>query len=194
MDKFILEKFSEWYEEAKNCKQVNDVTEVCIATADKNGRPSARYVLLKSYDERGFCFFTNYGGRKSKDLIQNPYAALCFYWNPLGKQIRIEGKVEKLSTKESDDYFNSRATDSKLGAWASKQSSELKSRDEFLNEIEKYKKQFEGKQIPRPEFWGGWRIVPDRVEFWVAEQYRYHRRELFEKLPDGSWTNRLLFP
>ncbi len=190
----VIEKFSEWYTEAENCKQINDVTEVCLATADKNGKPSARMVLLKSFDDNGFCFFTNYTGRKSNDIIANPYAALCFYWNPLGKQIRIEGKVEKVSAQESDDYFNSRATDSKLGAWASKQSTELKSRTEFIEEIEKFRKKFEGKEIPRPEHWGGWRLVPTAVEFWEAEQYRYHKRELYEKLPDGSWTNRLLFP
>lgn len=194
MNEYITEKFTEWYEEAKSCKQVNDVTEVTLATANKSGRPAARIVLLKSFDERGFCFFTNYTGRKSKDLLENPYAALCFYWNALGKQIRIEGKVEKLSAKESDDYFNSRPDESKLGAWASKQSTELKSREEFLTEVEKYKKQFEGKPIPRPGNWGGWRLVPDAIEFWEAQEFRYHKRELFEKQKDGSWKNKLLYP
>ena len=189
-----IEKFEEWFVEAKNCAQVNDATEVCFATANKNGQPSARMVLLKQYDERGFCIFTNYTGRKSKELIENPYASMCFYWNALGKQIRIEGKIEKLSSKESDDYFHSRPEGSKLGAWASKQSEELQSRKEFLDEIEKYKKKFEGNQIPRPEFWGGWRLVPNVIEFWEAQEFRYHKREFFEKLPDGSWTNKLLYP
>jgi pyridoxamine 5'-phosphate oxidase len=189
-----IELFRFWYDEASSCKAINDATEVCLATADKNGRPSARMVLLKKFDDRGFCFFTNYNGRKSKEIFENPFASMVFYWNPLGKQIRIEGRVEKLSKAESDEYFFSRPEGSKIGAWASKQSSELKSRSEFLEALETIKKEFQGKEIPRPDFWGGFRIVPDRIEFWQAEEFRYHRRELFEKLQDGSWTNRLLFP
>jgi pyridoxamine 5'-phosphate oxidase len=189
-----IKEFALWFEEAKNCPAINDATEVCLATANKKGQPSARMVLLKKFDDRGFCIFTNYGGRKGKELIENPHASLCFYWNPLGKQIRIEGRVEKLSPAESDEYFDSRADDSKLGAWASKQSEELQSRQEFLDAIEKYKQQFAGQKIPRPEFWGGFRVIPATIEFWQAEQFRYHRREVFEKQADGSWANKLLYP
>ncbi len=194
MTQLPIEKFTEWFEEAKNCPQVNDATEVCLATASKAGRPSARMVLLKSFDDRGFCFFTNYTGRKSRELIENPFASMCFYWNALGKQIRIEGRVEKLSAAESDEYFNTRPEGSKLGTWVSQQSSELESRGKFFDALEAAKNKFTGKDIPRPEFWGGWRIVPDVIEFWEAEQFRYHKREVFERMKDGNWDSRLLYP
>jgi pyridoxamine 5'-phosphate oxidase len=189
-----IKKFDEWYLEAKNCDQVSDHTEMCVSTANKSGKPSARIVLLKKHDERGFCFFTNYGGRKSLNLIENPFAAICFYWPALGKQIRIEGEVEKLSSQESDEYFMTRPRASRLGAWASEQSKTLASREEFENKLKELEKQFEDKEITRPEFWGGWRVMPNTIEFWEAQEFRYHHRELYEKDNNGNWTSRLLYP
>src|SRR5262249_50266056 len=132
-----LEIFAKWFAEAGKCKAILDRTEMCLATADKRGRPSARIVLLKNFDESGFTFFTNYNGRKSHELDENPYASLCFYWPALQKQIRIEGRVKKISARESDEYFATRASESKIGAWTSKQSEPLRSRDIFLKELEK---------------------------------------------------------
>jgi pyridoxamine 5'-phosphate oxidase len=189
-----IEIFGQWFDEAKNCRNINDPTEFCLATADKNAKPSVRVVLLKKFDDRGFCFFTNYTGRKSKELIENPQAGLCFYWNALGKQIRIEGKAERLSAKESDEYFVTRPDESKLGAWASQQSGELESREKFFENIEDVKKIFKGESIPRPDFWGGWLVKPEVIEFWTSEKFRYHKREVFKKALNGQWQKKLLYP
>ncbi len=193
MDKNLIDKFSEWFDEAKNNNKIKDHTEMCLATADKNGRPSARIVLLKNFDEKGFVFFTNYSGRKSLNIKENPFAALCFYWPALDKQIRLEGKVEKVSKQESDEYFDSRALESRIGAITSKQSQELSSRETFLKELEETRKKFEDKDIPRPTSWGGWRIIPDYMEFWQAGNFRIHNREVYEKTSKG-WRKKLLYP
>lgn len=193
MKQHPIKKFSEWFDEAKKNPKIKDHTEMCLATADKKGRPSARIVLLKDFDEKGFVFFTNYSGRKSLNIKENPYAALCFYWPALDKQIRIEGKVKKISDKESDEYFNSRPVESRIGAITSKQSQKLPSRDTLLKELEKNKKKFEGKDITRPKGWGGWRIVPGHIEFWQAGEFRIHNREVFE-LKKGKWEKKLLYP
>lgn len=189
----ILKKFSEWLEEAKNHPQIKDHTEMCVATSDKNGRPSARILLLKDFDERGFVFYTNYFGRKSLEIKDNPQTALCFYWSALDKQIRIEGKVEKVSDSESDKYFNSRPFESRIGAITSKQSTELKSREVLLSELEENRKKFIGKDVPRPAGWGGWRVIPDYVEFWQAQEFRIHNREVYRKV-GGEWKKSLLYP
>lgn len=190
----VIKKFSEWFEEAKNCEKIVDHTEFCLATATKEGIPSARILLLKKFDDRGFCFFTNYNGRKSIELDENPNAAICLYWNVLGKQIRIEGEVEKLSTTESDEYFETRPRGSKLGAWASKQSTTLQARDEFEGRLQEFTEKFAGDEVTRPENWGGWRLIPKKIEFWQAEEFRYHHRELWEKQENGNWGKRLLYP
>lgn len=187
-------KFAQWFGEAEDCEAVADHTEFCLATSTKEGIPSARILLLKKFDDRGFCFFTNYNGRKSIELDENPNAAICLYWNPLGKQIRIEGRVDKLSDAESDEYFTTRPRGSKLGAWASKQSQTLGGREEFEKRIEDFTEKFEGGEVSRPDNWGGWRLIPNRIEFWKAEEFRYHHRELWEKQEDGEWVTRLLYP
>lgn len=190
--------FSDWFDEAKLNDKVKDHTEMCLATADSSGRPSARIVLLKNFDERGFVFFTNYNGRKSEEIIQNPYASICFYWPALEKQIRIEGKVIKISDIESDEYFNSRPEESRIGAITSKQSKPLESREKFLTELEETRKTFENKEIKRPQNWGGWRISPDKIEFWQAAEFRIHQRDVFSRKTfepeDTSWNNEILYP
>ncbi|HCR85153.1 MAG TPA: pyridoxamine 5'-phosphate oxidase, partial [Alphaproteobacteria bacterium] len=151
-------------------------------------------LLLKKFDERGFCFFTNYNGRKSEDLKENPFAAICIYWPALEKQIRIEGKVERVSKSESDEYFLSRPRESRIGAWTSKQSQALESRERFLAELEQVRKDFNEKEVTRPENWGGWRLIPDVIEFWKAEEFRFHNREVYTKNENGTWNKKLLYP
>ncbi len=188
-----IKKFSSWFNEARKNPEIKDATEFTLATANKKGKPSARIVLLKDFDEKGFVFYTNYTGRKSEEIVENPYAAICFYWPALGKQIRIEGKVEKVSANESDKYFLSRPRESKIGAWTSKQSKELESRIAFKKQLAETKKKFEGKEIKRPDFWGGWRILPNTIEFWKAEKFRYHHREVYTKTKNG-WKTKILYP
>lgn len=186
--------FREWFKEAKSCGEVKDHTEVCLATACKEGRPSNRIVLLKDFDERGFVFFTNYTGRKSKEIEENPHASLCFYWPPLGKQIRIEGDVEMINAKESNEYFASRPRESQLGAWTSKQSATLESYKKFEEELQNTREKFKDTDIPRPDFWGGWRVKPYKIEFWKAEDYRFHHRLLFQKNLEHQWESKELYP
>ncbi|MDX1950516.1 MAG: pyridoxamine 5'-phosphate oxidase [Rickettsiales bacterium] len=193
MNKEILKKFSEWFNEAEQNNLIKDHTEMSLATADKQGRPSVRIVLLKNFDERGFVFYTNYNGRKSKQISENPFASLCFYWPALDKQIRIEGRVEKVSPQESDKYFSSRAEESRIGAITSKQSEILETREKFLSELDENRKKFLGKEIPRPENWGGWRVIPDYVEFWQAGEFRIHHREVYRKI-NNVWNLNLLYP
>ncbi len=189
----IIKKFSEWYNEASQNNLVKDHTEMSLATADKAGKPSVRIVLLKNFDERGFVFYTNYNGRKSLQIAENPFAALCFYWPALDKQIRIEGSVEKVSDAESDKYFSSRAIESRIGAITSKQSQTMESREKFLAELDENRKKFLGKEIPRPKNWGGWRVIPNYIEFWQAGEFRIHQREVY-KLENKIWVKQLLYP
>jgi pyridoxamine 5'-phosphate oxidase len=170
-----------------------DTTPVTLATADAQGRPSARMVLLRGADQRGFAFFTNYNSRKGHELTANPYAALCFHWVSLDEQIRIEGRVERLPDDEADAYFATRPRGSQLGAWASDQSQPLPSR-EFLEE--KYRdmeRRFEGHDVPRPPFWGGFRVIPSRIEFWYGRSDRLHDRVVYVR--DGAqWRIERLYP
>lgn len=193
-DRSPFDIFDKWYKEAETSSEVVDHTEMCVATANKQGCPSARILLLKGWDERGFKFFTNYEGRKSHELDENPNAAICFYWNPLGRQIRIEGSVEKTTKQESDEYFASRRRESRLGAITSKQSRELESYKKFQQELEETTQKFEGQDVPRPENWGGWRLKPNRIEFWQAGDFRLHHRIVFERNSDGSWNSKELYP
>jgi len=186
--------FKSWFDEARKSKEVSDHTEMCLATASKAGRPSARIVLLKKYDNKGFVFFTNYRGRKSVEMTENPFASLCFYWPALEKQIRIEGRVERIAKKESDEYFLTRARESRIGAWTSKQSSELASREIFLEEMKEATEKFGEGEIVRPGFWGGWRVIPDKIEFWQAEEFRFHHRDVFERVSGNKWTKKLIYP
>ncbi len=185
--------FDEWYSEAKAHEGVEDHTAMALATATSDGRPSLRMVLLKAHDERGFCFFTNMTSRKGKELTENPKASLCFYWPALGKQIRIEGDVEKVSQKEGDDYFASRQRGSQIGAWASKQSCTMEEEHDLVDRIKEITKQFEGQTIPRPPFWSGYRIKPNHIEFWKDQPSRLHTRIVYE-LQQGVWEIERLYP
>jgi pyridoxamine 5'-phosphate oxidase len=188
-----FEKFQIWFEEAKENKEIIEPTAMCLSTVDENSIPSSRMILLKKYDERGFCFFTNLTSRKAKQLEQNQNVALCFYWGVLSKQIRIEGKVEPVSKEEADDYFLSRRRGSQIGAWASKQSSEMKNWQEFEDRIQKFEKEFAEKEIPRPDFWSGFRVVPSRIEFWTEGEFRIHKREVYLNSGD-SWEVKNIYP
>ena len=185
--------FEAWFAEAQ-ASEPNDPNAVALATAGADGRPSVRMVLLKGHDERGFVIYTNLDSRKGGELAANPHAALLFHWKSLRRQVRIEGLVEPVSDVEADAYFASRSRDSQLGAWASDQSRPLDSRATFEARFEERRAAFEGGPVPRPPRWSGFRIVPERIEFWLDREHRLHERRLFTAAPDGGWTEGLLYP
>jgi pyridoxamine 5'-phosphate oxidase len=170
-----------------------DTAPVTLATADASGRPSARMVLLKSADDRGFVFFTNYTSRKGQELDANPHAALCFYWPTLDEQIRVEGAIERVTDQESDEYFASRPRGSQLGAWASAQSQVLTSRETLESAYRETEARFAGKAVPRPAFWGGFRVKPTRIEFWYGRPDRLHDRLVYVREGE-TWTIERLYP
>ena len=170
-----------------------DTAPVTLATADTNGQPSARMVLLRGVDARGFVFFTNYGSRKGRELDANPRAALCIHWVALDEQIRIEGDVERLSDTESDAYFTSRPRGSQLGAWASEQSQVLPSRETLEERYRDIERRFDSREVTRPPFWGGYRVVPRRIEFWYGRPDRLHDRVLYLREARG-WHIERLYP
>jgi len=170
-----------------------DATAVALATADASGAPSARMVLLKSADASGFVFFTNYESRKAREVAENPRAALCFHWPTLGAQVRVEGVVTRVSAEESDAYFATRARESQLGAWASRQSALLGSQAELLLRVATVAARFLGRPVPRPETWGGYRLRPERIELWSSRPHRLHQRLLYLREGD-SWRVERLFP
>lgn len=173
-----------------------DRTAMVVASADADGRPSARTVLMKAHDARGFVFYTHLDGRKGGELQANPRAALVFHWPRVrqGVQVRIEGAVSIVDDAEADAYFASRPRGSQLGAWASKQSEPLESRDAFERRLAGREREFEGRPVPRPPRWGGFRISPERIEFWYGAQYRLHERVLYERGAGGAWSQRMLYP
>lgn len=185
--------FSQWLDEAYQDKSILEPTAMSLATVNEHGQPSVRIVLLKGHDERGFVFYTNIESHKGRDLRQNPKAALCFYWMTLGKQVRVEGRVEAASDAEADAYFASRHRESQIGAWASKQSHPLDSRDTLMKAVAEHTLKFEGGGVPRPPFWTGWRLVPERIEFWWQGEFRLHHRELYTRSGNG-WTVQKLYP
>lgn len=187
-----IDLFKQWFDEAKTCG-LKEPTAVTLATADPSGMPSARMVLLKEVDDAGFVFYTNYQSRKGKELEQNPQAALCFHWMPIGKQVRVQGAVERVSEAQSDAYFASRPRDSQIGAWASAQSEPLEGRFDLEKQVAAYALKFGIGKIPRPPHWGGYRIVPQTIEFWQEGMFRLHDRLLYTRAGSG-WTTRRLFP
>ncbi len=187
-----IREFQDLFERAKRRDGV-DATVSTLATANTEGRPAARAVLIKQADHRGFVFYTNLASRKAHEIESNPQAALCIYWPWLDTQVRIEGRVEQISDEDSDAYFASRTRGSQIGAWTSKQSQPLASRQELLTRYFKIKTRFLNKEIPRPDFWGGYRIVPDRIEIWHNQLHRLHDRFLY--LREGEdWTVQRLYP
>lgn len=170
-----------------------DTAPVVLATADEEGRPSARLVLLRGADSRGFVFFTNYDSRKGRELTSNPHAALCFYWSSLDEQIRVEGRVERVSSEESSEYFAGRPRGSQLGAWASDQSQVLSSRETLEEKYREIERRFDGQPVQRPPFWGGFRLIPSRIEFWYGRPDRLHDRVLYVR-DANSWRIERLYP
>lgn len=170
-----------------------DTAPASLATADRSAHPSLRVVLVRHVDSRGFVFFTNYRSRKAREVTDNPHAALCQYWPTLEEQIRVEGTVEIIDPADSDRYFAGRPRDSQLGAWASDQSNELESRDFLVTRYAEVAATFEDRPVARPPFWGGFRIVPERIEFWSGRPGRLHERLLYTRMPDG-WKTGWLFP
>ncbi|MFN3555665.1 MAG: pyridoxamine 5'-phosphate oxidase [Bacteroidales bacterium] len=189
-----LAQFNLWFDQAVYA-ELPEPNAMTLATAGSYGRVSARVVLLKEVDTTGFVFYTNYNSRKGRDIKENPNASLVFLWLELERQVRIEGILEKVSEQESDEYFRSRPRESQLGAWSSDQSREIASREMLHETFAKIEKQFEGKEIPRPSHWGGYRLVPDRIEFWQGRPGRLHDRILYRIAdPDKGWERVRLAP
>jgi pyridoxamine 5'-phosphate oxidase len=190
MDPFSI--FSEWYREAREAG-IPEPGTMTLATVDDRGHPSARIVLLKSFDESGFVFFTNSLSRKGMELHINPRTALVLYWRETGRQVRIEGRAEKVPDLESDRYFETRPRGSQLGAWASEQSREIRSMASLDEMYRKWEAEFRDSPVPRPPHWGGYRVIPDRIEFWSDRENRLHERILFKKT-GGEWQVQRLSP
>lgn len=188
-----FEQFKIWFDQAL-AAQLPEPNAMTIATATTDGKPYARIVLLKDYDERGFVFYTNYESHKGQQLVQNPWGAIAFWWAQLERQVRIEGYVEKVSEVESDEYFQSRPKGSQLGAWASSQSQVIDSREVLERRLEQLKEEYENKEVPRPPHWGGFRVIPDEIEFWQGRPSRLHDRLLYRRSEDGSWKIQRLAP
>ena len=189
-----MELFKVWMEEAKKT-ELNDPNALALGTADQNNFPSVRMVLLKDLNKEGFVFYTNLNSQKGKELKDNPKAAMCFHWKSLLRQVRINGKVKKISNEVADEYYNTRGYESRIGAWASKQSFVLKNRGELLNSIEEYKKKYNNKtEVPRPEHWSGWNLTPLSIEFWLDGDSRIHERLKYTKDKVGNWNKSLLSP
>lgn len=188
-----FEQFNRWWDDAIK-SELDEVNAMTLATASVTGMPSARTVLLKSVSTNGFIFFTNYHSQKGKEMEENPQACLVFFWKELERQVRITGKVEKVSAAESDEYFNSRPVGSRIGAWASPQSNIIASRDILDANILKYEQQFAGGDIIRPPHWGGYIVIPTVIEFWQGRSNRLHDRIQYSKLIDGGWKIDRLAP
>jgi pyridoxamine 5'-phosphate oxidase len=184
--------FETWFAAAR-AAEPNDPEAMAVATVGPDGQPSVRMVLLKGHDERGFVFYTNFESRKAEELAATPRTALLFHWKSLRRQVRIEGPVERVADAEGDAYFATRSRDSQLGAWASDQSRPLDSRSAFEARYDAVRERFEGQDVPRPPHWSGFRVVPERIEFWQDRAHRLHERHVFVKR-EGGWDEGMLYP
>ena len=194
VDSNPVRQFKKWLEEVRALGvSEQDAISMSLATASADGRPAARIVLMKSFDERGFVFFTNYLSRKGRELAENPQACLLFYWPQIWRQVRIEGKIEKISESESDDYFQSRPLGSRIGAWASNQSEVVANRAELDERFAELQNSF-GAKVPRPAHWGGYRVKPETIEFWQGQENRLHDRLRYSLQKDGTWLIERLAP
>ena len=186
--------FESWYEEAKK-NEINDPNALALGTATKQGVPSVRMVLLKGYDKNGFVFYTNLNSQKVNEIKENPNATMCSHWKSLLRQIRIVGTLSQVDDEVADNYFNSRAYESRIGAWASKQSSELANREELIKSLEQFKNKYQDQNnVPRPNHWSGWYLKPTSIEFWLDGDNRIHERLKYKLTANNDWTKSLLSP
>jgi pyridoxamine 5'-phosphate oxidase len=190
-----IERFREVYSLAEKIDRsvLPEPTAMALGTVGEDGSPSVRIVLLKAYDERGFVFYTNYDGRKGRELLARPRAALCFFWPTIDIQVRIEGSVMEVTDDEADAYFATRHRMSQIGAWASRQSEPLENPDALDKRVRKYETEFEGKAVPRPPHWSGFRVHPERIEFWKGKPNRLHERHLYTRA-GNRWKIETLYP
>ncbi|HJQ53041.1 MAG TPA: pyridoxamine 5'-phosphate oxidase [Gemmatimonadaceae bacterium] len=190
-----IERFRSVYAMAEKIDRsiIPEPNAMALGTVENRDQPSVRIVLLKAFDERGFVFYTNYEGRKGRQLLAHPRAALCFYWAPIDIQVRVEGMVARVADNEADEYFASRQRLSQIGAWASRQSEVMDTPAALDQRVERYEKEFAGKEVPRPKFWSGFRVIPERIEFWKARPNRLHERHLYTK-EGGGWRVETLYP
>jgi pyridoxamine 5'-phosphate oxidase len=190
-----IERFRSVYALAEKIDRsiLPDPSAMSLGTVDERGQPSVRIVLLKAFDERGFVFYTNYEGRKGRQLLANPKAALCFFWPTIDIQVRIEGSVTKVAEKEADAYFATRNRLSQIGAWASRQSEPLETPTALDERVKKYESKFAGKDVPRPKYWSGFRVSPERIEFWKGKPNRLHERHLYARVGPG-WKIETIYP
>jgi len=189
-----IELFKSWFDEAA-LKEPNEPNAFSLATSDIKGFPSVRIVLLKNYSKNGFVFYTNLNSQKSLSIKENPKGEMCFYWKSLSRQVRVNGSISQISDEIANNYFSTRSYESKIGAWASKQSEILKNKQELLNLIKEYKKKYnEEKNVPRPNYWSGWNVLPKEIEFWLKGRNRIHQRLKYIKNNKGVWNKFILNP
>ena len=188
-----IELFKKWFSRAEE-NEINDPNAVAVATSDKSNQPNVRMVLLKGLNDQGFVFYTNFNSTKGKELKINQKASMCFHWKSLRRQVRVLGKVEEVTSKEADDYYNSRPYKNRISAWASSQSQPLDKRETFLDKIKEFEKKYpDSNNVPRPPYWSGWRLIPNEIEFWVDGEGRIHERLIY-KNTDGKWSKEILYP
>ena len=188
-----IELFKKWISKAEE-GEINDPNAVAVATADQNNQPNVRMVLLKGLSDTGFVFYTNFNSKKGGELKANQKASMCFHWKSLRRQVRVLGKVEEVSSKEADDYYNSRPYKNRISAWASSQSQVLDKRETFFKKIKEFEEKYpDQNNVPRPPHWSGWRLLPDEIEFWVDGEGRIHERLNYKKIKD-EWVKEILYP